>query len=154
MILIGLMLILFVGGIAALLSERYSATWPRYVTLGALLLDLVLLMMLLLSPETGGADGMTASADQAGEWLVVFQADWIPQLGIQFLFAMDGLSLLMITLTVFLGLMALGAAWHEITERSGFFYLNLLWTLTGVIGVFSALDLFLFATTFLQDGLA
>jgi len=61
MILIGLMLILFVGGIAALLSERYSATWPRYVTLGALLLDLVLLMMLLLSPETGGADGMTAS---------------------------------------------------------------------------------------------
>lgn len=144
MILIGLMLILFIGGIAAFLSERYSATCPRYVSLVALLLDLVLLMMLLLSPETGGADGVTASADQAGEWLVVFQADWIPQLGIQFLFAMDGLSLLMITLTVFLGLMALGAAWHEITERSGFFYLNLLWTLTGVIGVFSALDLFLF----------
>ena len=42
------------------------------------------------------------------------------------------------------GLMALGAAWGEIHERSGFFYFNLLWTLAGVVGVFTSLDLFLF----------
>ena len=52
--------------------------------------------------------------------------------------------MLLIFLTVFLGMISLGAAWHEIKERSGFFYFNLLWTLAGVIGVFTSLDLFLF----------
>jgi NADH-quinone oxidoreductase subunit M len=50
----------------------------------------------------------------------------------------------MIALTGFLGLVAVGSAWNEITEKTGFFYFNLLWTLAGVIGVFTALDLFLF----------
>lgn len=145
MILIGFMLILFFGGILALLSERYNASWPRVIAFGALLLDLLLLVISWLSPGVmKGGGGVPLNADQAGEWLIFYQADWVPQLGIQFLFAADGLSLLMITFTVFLGLMALGAAWHEIKARSGFFYLNLLWTLAGVIGVFSALDLFLF----------
>ncbi len=75
---------------------------------------------------------------------MLFEADWIPRFGISFIFGADGFSLLLITLTVFLGLISLGSAWHEIKERSGFFYFNLLWTLAGVIGVFTALDLFLF----------
>lgn len=145
MILIWLMLILFVGGIAALIAERSNPMLPRVIALGALLLDLGLLLLVLFFPATMGADATNQiNIGQDGEWLVLLQADWIPQLGIGFIFGADGLSLLLIILTVFLGLMSLGAAWHEITERSGFFYLNLLWTLTGVIGVFSALDLFLF----------
>ena len=47
-------------------------------------------------------------------------------------------------LTAFLGVVAIGAAWDEVQERPGFFYFNLLWTLAGVVGVFTALDLFLF----------
>jgi NADH-quinone oxidoreductase subunit M len=39
---------------------------------------------------------------------------------------------------------ALLSAWHEINHRCGLFYLNFLFTLAGVVGVFSALDLFLF----------
>ncbi|HCI88858.1 MAG TPA: NADH-quinone oxidoreductase subunit M, partial [Gammaproteobacteria bacterium] len=61
-----------------------------------------------------------------------------------FYFAADGLSILLLMLTAFLGVIAIGAAWGEIKERSGFFYFNLLWTLAGVLGVFTALDLFLF----------
>src|SRR5690606_24495322 len=34
--------------------------------------------------------------------------------------------------------------WSEITDRVGFFHFNLLWTLAGTVGVFLALDLFLF----------
>jgi NADH-quinone oxidoreductase subunit M len=57
---------------------------------------------------------------------------------------MDGLSLLLVLLTVLLGLMAVVASWSEIRERVGFFHFNLLWVLAGIVGVFLALDLFLF----------
>jgi hypothetical protein len=35
-------------------------------------------------------------------------------------------------------------SWTEIREHVGFFHLNLLWILAGILGVFLALDLFLF----------
>src|SRR5205085_3428855 len=69
---------------------------------------------------------------------------WIPQFGISFHFAMDGLSLLLLALTMFLGIMSVLASWTDIEERVGFFHFNLLWVLAGITGVFLALDLFLF----------
>ena len=67
-----------------------------------------------------------------------------PALGIRFLLAVDGLSLVLVLMTVFLGIMAVASAWSEIQHRTGFFYFNLLWVLAGITGVFLALDLFLF----------
>ena len=69
---------------------------------------------------------------------------WIPQLGIGFHLAMDGLSLLLVALTLFLGIISVVCSWTEVRERVGFFHLNLLWILAGILGVFLALDLFLF----------
>ena len=43
-----------------------------------------------------------------------------------------------------MGLIAVLSAWKEIQKQPGFFYFNILWTLAGVVGVFCALDLFLF----------
>ncbi len=43
-----------------------------------------------------------------------------------------------------LGVMAVGCSWSEIQKNEGFFFLNLLWSLGGVIGVFLAIDMFLF----------
>jgi NADH-quinone oxidoreductase subunit M len=101
--------------------------------------------MMMVAPEAIGiSPDAVAQLAQGGDWLVLYQADWIPRFGVSFIFGADGLSLMLIMLTVFLGLMALGSAWGEIHERSGFFYFNLLWTLAGVLGVFTALDLFLF----------
>ena len=131
MILVTLIAILFVGGLVAWFSERISPTMPRLVALIAVTLDLLLMFSLL-------------GAGDASGWVATFEADWIPRFGISFYFAADGLSVLLLMLTAFLGVIAIGAAWGEITERSGFFYFNLLWTLAGVIGVFTALDLFLF----------
>jgi NADH-quinone oxidoreductase subunit M len=54
------------------------------------------------------------------------------------------LSLLLVILTCFLGLLAVVASWSEIQERVGLFHANVLWVLTGVMGVFLALDLLLF----------
>ena len=69
---------------------------------------------------------------------------WIPRFGIRFHLAADGLSLVLIVLTNFLGIVAVACSWTEITDRTGFFYFNLMWVLAGIIGVFTALDLFLF----------
>jgi NADH-quinone oxidoreductase subunit M len=145
MILVWLMLILFAGGIGAALAESRGAEHPRAVALIAILLDLFLVILMLVAPGSVGLEpGAVAQLGQNGEWVALIQADWIPRFGISFIFGVDGLGLMLVALTIFLGLVSLGAAWGEIKERSGFFYFNLLWTLAGVIGVFTSLDLFLF----------
>jgi len=136
-ILAWLILVLFIGGLAAWLAEFVDARLPRVVALVFLLIDAVLLLGLMNATPFVPAEG-------SGEWLVYLKAEWLPRFGIYFQLGLDGLSLLMVLLTVFLGVIAVGAAWSEIQERAGFFYFNLLWTLAGVIGVFVALDLFLF----------
>ena len=137
MILLWLIVILFLGGALAWASEALDAKLPRVVALFSLLASLGLVLWLW---STGGADVRTPG----GTWWVLDSWNWIPRFGIALKVGVDGLGLLMLVLTVFLGLMALGAAWNEITQRTGFFYFNLLWTLAGVVGVFTALDLFLF----------
>ncbi|MED5412886.1 MAG: proton-conducting transporter membrane subunit, partial [Pseudomonadota bacterium] len=132
MILVWLISILFIGGIIAWLSERVNPYYPRLIALITVLLDLVLMLSLL------GAELAT------GGWVAAIDAAWIPRFGISFYLAADGLSVLLLLLTAFLGVIAIGSAWDEIKDRAGFFYFNLLWTLAGVLGVFTALDLFLF----------
>jgi NADH-quinone oxidoreductase subunit M len=137
MIVLWLILLLFVGGLLAWASTAISATMPRIITLVTLLLSALLVFWLCYSST---AD----ITSPGGQWLLLEKWAWIPRFGIALQLGVDGLSLLLLLLTVFLGLMALGAAWNEIQERAGFFYFNLLWTLAGVVGVFTALDLFLF----------
>lgn len=132
MILVGLISILFVGGLASWAAEGLDPKFPRVVALFTVLVELSAILLLLLQ-ETG-----------TGTWIASIEGQWIPRFGISFYLAADGLSILLIALTGFLGLVAVGSAWNEITEKTGFFYFNLLWTLAGVIGVFTSLDLFLF----------
>jgi len=122
MILVWLITILFIGGIGAWLAEKSNPELPRYIALATLLLDLFLVMLMLFAPGMLGLDPLEqADLGQPGEWLVLFSADWIPRFGVSFIFGADGLGLLLIALTVFLGLMSLGSAWNEIKDRTGFF---------------------------------
>jgi NADH-quinone oxidoreductase subunit M len=129
-----LILILVVGGLLAWWGERLWADGPRWIALAAIALD-GLLLLPYLTPA------LTASG---GAWLAEVSARWIPRFGISLHLALDGLSLLLIALTVLLGTVAVAVSWTEIRERVGFFHANLLWTLAGVLGVFLAADLFLF----------
>jgi NADH-quinone oxidoreductase subunit M len=131
MILAWLIFIPVLGGLAAWYGERFGRDLPRWIALGALVAELALLIAIW-------AEG------SGGTWLAALDWQWIPQLGISFRLDLDGLSLVLIVLTIGLGLLAVAVAWNEITERVGFFHFNLLFTLAGVIGVFLALDLFLF----------
>jgi NADH-quinone oxidoreductase subunit M len=138
MILPWFIVILLAGGLLAWFVGRWHPLWARGIALGALAIDLLLGLILWLQ-RPGEAE-----FSNQGAWWVQIEWPWIPPFGISFHLALDGLSLLLVLLTFFLGLMAVVASWSEIRERVGFFHFNVLWTLAGVVGVFLAVDLFLF----------
>jgi NADH-quinone oxidoreductase subunit M len=138
MILAWLLIITAGAGIVAWIVGRWSARVCRWVALLSLCLDLALMIFVWASYGASGG----ALTDPP--WIVQFDYAWIEPLGIRFHLAMDGLSLLLLTLTAFLGIAAVGASWTEIREHVPAFHLTLLWTLAGTMGVFMALDLFLF----------
>ncbi len=139
MILVWLIGILIVGGLLAGLAGRWHPNAARWITLAALAADLVIGIALWSRMPPGAAQ-----LPGPGSWTAEVHLAWIPSLGIGFHLGMDGLSYLMVMLTVVLGFLAVGVSWTEITDRVGFFHLNLLFILAGVMGVFLALDLFLF----------
>jgi NADH-quinone oxidoreductase subunit M len=61
-----------------------------------------------------------------------------------FRLGLDGMSWLLTILTLILGMFAIIVSWREIEDGVGFFHANLMWSLAGTIGVFIALDMFLF----------
>ncbi|MCJ8322117.1 MAG: NADH-quinone oxidoreductase subunit M [Colwellia sp.] len=75
---------------------------------------------------------------------VITRLSWIKSLNIEYALALDHLSIVLLLLTLFLALVCILVSWQEITEKTGFYYFNLLATFAGIIGVFSATDLFLF----------
>jgi len=139
MILPCLILIPFIGGFACWQIERFSTTWPRWIALFSMLL----LFLLSVGVWLGGDYSLAPTPDSI-EWAIEFQVSWIPRLGINIHLGVDGLSILMICLTGLLGVLSVLCSWSEVQKRVGFFHLNLLWILGAVVGVFLALDLFLF----------
>jgi NADH-quinone oxidoreductase subunit M len=72
------------------------------------------------------------------------QAPWIPQWGIWYRVGLDGISLLLVLLTALIAPLTVLGSFRYITKREKPFYAMLLLLLTGILGVFVALDLFLF----------
>lgn len=139
MLLPWLILLPFIGGMLSWQCERFGIKTPRWIALLAMGLTLILALLLWYQ----GNYGLTPIME-IPQWQSTFSLPWIPRFGIDFRLALDGLSLLMIVLTGLLGLLAILCSWNEIQKYQGFFHLNLLWILGGVIGVFLAIDLFLF----------
>lgn len=135
MILFALIAVLVLGAGIAWVSECRSPTAPRWVALVTLMIE-----AFVVAPYsvTGQIDGLPTA------WFAELYSPWIPRFGIGFHLAMDGLSLLLTALTVLLGLMAVSSSWTEIDKRQGFFFFNLLICLAATVGVFLAVDLFLF----------
>lgn len=132
--LVIMLLILFVGGILAGVAVRWNQLMSRWISLVAVLTDFILICSIWINYDSV----------ETGTWIIDFNVPWIPTFGISFHLAMDGLSMLMLALTFFLGIFAVLISWKEIQFRVGFFHFNLLWVLAGITGVFLTMDLFLF----------
>jgi NADH-quinone oxidoreductase subunit M len=74
----------------------------------------------------------------------VEQARWIPSIGVQYFFGLDGISLWLVMLTTFLSPIAVLCSYESIKYRAKEYYVALLVLETGMLGVFVALDFFLF----------
>ncbi len=137
MILTWMIIILMAGGLLCWLLAKWNTAAVKWVALLAVLIDLLLVCSLWWQHR-----GVPSAGENV--WLVDQKVAWVPSFGISFHVAADGLSLVMLLLTFFLGALAVLCSWNEITRRVGFYYFNLLFTLAGISGVFVALDLFLF----------
>ena len=131
--ILGVILLLLAAGVLAWASERFAGVnAPRVVSMAAFVVGLAW----AVSEWLGGPD--------AGGLFAAQHMAWIPRFGISVALSLDGLSLLMVALTMFLGLVAVVSSWEEIESGHGFFQFNILWVMAGVVGVFTAMDLFLF----------
>ena len=74
----------------------------------------------------------------------VTQQEWIPGLGTKYHIGIDGISLWLVLLTTFLTPVCILAAWNSVEKGLSGFMMSLLALETGMLGVFCALDLFLF----------
>jgi NADH-quinone oxidoreductase subunit M len=74
----------------------------------------------------------------------VNQMAWVPGLGIQYFLGLDGISLWLVLLTTLIVPLAILSAWNAVHERLKEFMIFMLLLETGMLGVFLALDLFLF----------
>ena len=102
---------------------------------GALIVSLVvfavsLILLVDFAPGTAGFQMLTS-------------VDWIPEWNITYKTGIDGVSLWMVILTTFLMPLAVLASW-SVTKRVKPYFIFLLVLETGMLGVFSALDMFLF----------
>jgi NADH-quinone oxidoreductase subunit M len=133
-ILHALVLLPLAGVVPVLLGDDRSA---RRTALVVSVIELVLSLGLWWSfnPMDGGMQLRSS-------------APWIPAWGISYRVGIDGISLFMVLLTTVMMPLSILASWTSIDRRERAFYALMLTLLTGLIGVFIALDLFVFYVFF------
>ena len=125
-----LLLIPTIGAALVLLAPAVRA---KHLAFGVALLELIVSLGLWAAflPDARGLQ-------------FAVSAPWIPAWGISFRVGMDGISLTMVLLTTVLTPLAVLGSWSGITTKERGFYALMLVMASGMIGVFVALDLFLF----------
>ena len=77
-------------------------------------------------------------------WQQHFDVRWIPSWGARFTLGLDGIAMMMVLLTTFIMLLSAIGSWTSVRQKTSSYYALLLVLTTGMLGVFMALDLFLF----------
>src|SRR3989449_1076392 len=118
--------------LAALVVMVAPARWAKHVALAASLVEFAI------------SAPLWWTFAPAGGFQFILDASWIPNWGIRYTVGVDGISLFMVLLTTFLVPLSVLGSYAYITTRERGFYALMLVLTTGMIGVFVALDLFLF----------
>jgi NADH-quinone oxidoreductase subunit M len=128
-----LIVIPLLGALILLFVPRQYDYAIKWIALIIVLAEFAVSVALFLSFRTGTA-----------EMQFVERTAWIPQFGISYYVGVDGLSILLVMLTTFLMIIAIGGSWNAITDRVKEYHILFLVLESGMIGVFTSLDLFLF----------
>lgn len=122
-----------VGALAVVFTGREHYRALRSIALVVTVIDFLASLILYRDFQTGTA-----------AFQFVERVEWIPTLGITYSLGIDGISLYLVLLTTLLTAIAVLACWRDIQVKVKEFMVCLLFLETGMIGVFCALDLFLF----------
>ncbi|MGH9900625.1 MAG: complex I subunit 4 family protein [Pyrinomonadaceae bacterium] len=117
--------------ILVLFRKHQSGAIKRFATAWFGLAFLVSLVLVTYDRARGGM-----------QFLEDYQ--WIPIIGARYQMGVDGVAVLLIVLTTLLGVIASLSSWEYIEKREKEYYVLLLLLQTAVVGVFAAMDLFLF----------
>jgi NADH-quinone oxidoreductase subunit M len=123
-------------GIAFIPGQQKDAI--RWATLVVTAVVLALVAGFLLLPQSELAFDVGQADLQSA-----FNHPWIPSFNIEYFMGLDGISFPLVALTAFISLLAMGASW-SITKYVKAYCILFLLLETGMIGVFLALDFFLF----------
>jgi NADH-quinone oxidoreductase subunit M len=129
-----------IGAVACLLSPH-----PKGARVIALLTSIVTFIMSVIL-TVGYLQNAGGVGDSGGVRFVTHVA-WIQAINVEFRTGVDGLSLPLVLLTTALSVLVVGASWN-ITKAPRSFMALYLFLLTGMLGVFLSLDLFLFYVFF------
>ena len=132
-----LSLITFLPAIGALFIILFiNKEWENGVKWSALTVSVATFLLSLILPLTFD----TNSA--ALQW--VEKGEWINRFGIQFFLGVDGISLLLVLMTTFVTVICILSSWRDIQVKLKAYMVLFLLVETGALGVFLALDFFLF----------
>jgi len=130
-----LTLVIFLPLVGALVIGFSPVRWARQLALAFALGTWVVSLLMALGFDAGAA---------AGTFQLKEAADWIPAFGIQYKLGTDGLSLALVILTTTLTWISILASFGPIQVRVKEYMISFLILEVGMIGVFLALDTFLF----------
>ena len=166
LLLTSLWLLPLIGMVGVLAVPRRLEAAIKYVALGATLITFVATLVALglyvgdsrsrdplhdrvihnvLQKDDSGA--LTLADESAGEGDLVVRRAWIPYFNIQYYLGLDGISLSLVVLTGLISLLACLGSWNITKQVKGYYALFLL-LVASMMGVFVALDLFLFYVFF------
>lgn len=121
------------GSFLLAVADENNANVSRYLGLFTVLICLALTYPLIAGFDTSS-------------YLMQFVEtyEWLPSLGISYSLGIDGISLLMIVLSIFTTLIVLLATWNSITKKMSQYVACFLLMQGLLVGVFSALDSLVF----------
>ena len=124
---------IFSGIIVCFLGEDRNPIIARLIALGTVMVTGLMCIPLLLNLNTG-----TYAMQYTEEF------PWMPSLGIHYSLGVDGLSLLLIALSIFTNLVVILATWSSIKKRVAQYFAAFLIMQGFLVGVFAATDAILF----------
>ena len=134
-----LSLIVFLPALGALALAFFPKDKPEAVKLASLAVTVATFILTLFLFLGGEAKYKVGHA----EMQTAFSLAWIPSFDIEYFMGMDGISFTLVVLTSFLSMLSMGASWPINKHVKAYCILFLLLE-TGMLGVFLALDFFLF----------
>src|SRR5437763_12845081 len=134
-----------VGGIAILFIPKNQVTTIRWTAFAVACVNLFQALGLMLAYFQANVSSTSTVAAGAPNSAFLFneQLSWIPSVGINYSLGVDGISLLLVTLTALLTLVCIGASFGVEQKVKNYMAFMLLLE-SGIIGVFLSTNLFLF----------